>query len=110
MGSNPTSSAILTRAASAGESIDIRHNYRIRPDQYRDKKDPRMAHFQNNIVESLGLVDPEFRPSPPSTLSWLARLPTIVDALRSPETVTPAVALLVEMARAADASEKAPGA
>lgn len=63
-----------------------------------------MAHLENHIHETFGVVDP----TPPGASLpdlWLDRLPAILDALRRPETVTPAVALLVEMARAADAKK-----
>lgn len=72
----------------------------------RRRKDSRMAHLTNHIHESIGVADPEID-APDATLPdlWLDRLPAILDALRRPETVTPAVALLVEMARAADAKK-----
>lgn len=57
-----------------------------------------MAHLENHIHETFGVADPAGAPP-----SWEQRLPAILDALRQPDTVMPAVALLVEMARAADA-------
>lgn len=68
-----------------------------------------MAHLENHIHETFGVVDP----APPEASlpdRWIDRLPVILDALRNERTVTPAVALLVEMARAADAKEKSPEA
>jgi hypothetical protein len=62
-----------------------------------------MAHFENHIHETFGVADPATeRPT------WEQRLPAILDGLRDQKTVMPAVALLVEMARAADAKEKSP--
>lgn len=68
-----------------------------------------MAHLENHIHETFGVVDP----TPPGAAlpdKWIDRLPVILDALRNERTVTPAVALLVEMARAADSKEKSPEA
>lgn len=66
-----------------------------------------MAHLVNNIHESFGVVDPEATEAKEQT--WSELLPTIIAGLRAPETVHASLALLGQMAIAADKNEKKPG-
>lgn len=66
-----------------------------------------MAHLVNNVHESFGVADPQASDAKEQT--WTEILPTILAGLRAPETVHASLALLSQMALAADKIEKKPG-